>query len=121
MVALSTKLCDLVVSKSGSLAKVDAAIFGSFDAVQLALGADLGLEWANSPKHVELQPHCRVRCVDILIEDDQINAFLAQVLGDPTQVERRARQAVDARNHKIGVFATNGRFRRCRKRSSYDR
>lgn len=104
VVSLVAQLGYLIIRQRGPFPEPDASVLGPLDAVHLTLGADFGLELADSPKHVEEEPPGGIGRVDVLIEDDKIDALLAQVLGNLAKMERGPGQPVDAGDDQLITF-----------------
>ncbi len=86
--AFVTQFYDLIISKRGTLSELNTSILRLLDPVHLPLGADLGLKLADGPEHVEQKPSGAIGCVDVLIKDDKIDAFIAKGLGNLAEMQR---------------------------------
>ena len=94
------KLGNLLGRQFVGEAEPNAAGFRFADAVGLALGAELGFELRNSAEHIEQQASRGVARVDVLVDHLQVDAFPAELLGNPTQVKGRPSQAIQAHHHQ---------------------
>ncbi len=74
--------------------KLHAARFSFLDAIHLPLGANLGLKLRNRSQHIEEQAAGRITRIEVLVHDLEVDLLAGECIGDLTQVQGGASQAV---------------------------
>lgn len=102
---LLAKLRDLALVELGPHPELHTVGLGARHAFSRAFLDQLALEFPDGGQHVEHQAPGWRRCVDLLVEDDEIDSLLFKLADEFCQVGDRTSKPVKARHQELITFA----------------
>ena len=99
---------DLLIVEFSFCAEFNTIGFGTGDTVSGAFLDKVALKFTNGREHVKQQASRGAGCIDILVEDHQVDFLGFNLFCDIGEITHRARQPVEARHKKLVAFTDIG-------------
>ena len=96
---------DLLRRQLGAGTELDAVGLGAGDAVGSTVFDQVALEFTDGGQHVEQQAASRTRCVDGLVEHDEVDLLGLDLLRDLGEVEDGTSETVEPRDDELVAVA----------------